>query len=154
MRFSNLNHFIIALLCVFYFNIFHKNLIIMSLQIVSYPEFFLTKSSSTAFSIPNCQKAFHVTFSNNIVVKKAPYFYDTQITQIYKHNIHIIYNVALQSYLTTSCSSIYLAVYHSSIYIRTVSSQLLLCSGTFVSFLANLEQKSSVLCMLLCPHSP
>ena len=68
----------------------------MSLQIVSYPEFFLTKSSSTAFSIPNCQKAFHVTFSNNIVVKKAPYFYDTQITQIYKHNnIHIIYNVAL-----------------------------------------------------------
>ena len=41
----------VSLLCVFYFNIFHKNLIIMSLQIVSYPDFFLTKSSSTAFSI-------------------------------------------------------------------------------------------------------
>ena len=41
-----------------------------------------------------------------------------------------------------------------SIYIRTVSSQLLLCSGTFVSMMAGLGQKSSVLCMLLCPKGP
>ena len=35
-----------------------------------------------------------------------------------------------------------------SIYIGTVSSQLLICSGTFVSFLAGLGQKSSAVCML------
>ena len=34
--------------------------------------------------------------------------------------------------------------------IRTVISQLLLCSGTFISFLAGLGQKSSVMCNLFC----
>ena len=42
-----------------------------------------------------------------------------------------------------------------SIYnIRTVSSKLLLLSGISVSFLAGLGQKSSVLCVLLCPNGP
>ena len=42
-----------------------------------------------------------------------------------------------------------------SMYIRTtVSSYLLLCSGMFVTFLAGLWLKSSVLCMLLCPNGP
>ena len=35
--------------------------------------------------------------------------------------------------------------YHHNIYIRTVRSQLLLCSGTFVFFLVGLWQKSSVM---------
>ena len=38
--------------------------------------------------------------------------------------------------------------------IKTVSSQLLLCSSTFVFCLAGLGQNSSVLCMLLCPNVP
>ena len=46
---------------------------------------------------------------------------------------------------------------HHSIYIRTGSSKLLLCRGTFVSFLASLSgqrQQSSVLCILLCLTGP
>ena len=44
--------------------------------------------------------------------------------------------------------------YRHCIYIRTVSSKLLLFGGIFVFFIADLGQKSSVLCMLLCPNSP
>ena len=40
------------------------------------------------------------------------------------------------------------------IYIRKVSSQILLCSGTFVSLLAGLGQKSILHCMLLCLNGP
>ena len=40
------------------------------------------------------------------------------------------------------------------IYIRTVSSQLLLCNGIVVSILAGLGQKSIVLSMLPCPNGP
>ena len=38
-----------------------------------------------------------------------------------------------------------------NIYIRTVNSKLLLCSGKQFSFLAVLGQKSNILCMLICP---
>ena len=41
-----------------------------------------------------------------------------------------------------------------SIHSRTLSSWFLLCSGTFVSLHADLSQKLSVPCMLLCPNSP
>ena len=39
-------------------------------------------------------------------------------------------------------------------YIRTVSSWLLLCNGTLVSFLTGHGQISSVLCIWLCPKDP
>ena len=47
-------------------------------------------------------------------------------------------------------------IHNGTVYIRTVSSQLLICSGTFVSFLVGMGHKSSVpsIAVLLCPNGP
>ena len=96
-----------------------------------------------------CQKAFHVTFSNNIVVKKAPYFCDTQITQI--HNIHIICRIRKSDYQLQFFLPMYHRPQYRNIYIygQYALALLLLYRGTFVSFLSNLGHKSSVLGILL-----
>ena len=56
-----------------------------------------------------------------------------------------VYDCRQQMYLFVQTRS------RHSIYIRIVSSQLLLCIGTFVSFLAGLGQKLSVLYVLFSP---
>ena len=60
-------------------------------------------------------------------------------------------NVKLKSQILLLRRISHIFLYSQYIY---QNSNILVHSGTFESFLAGLEQKSSVLCMLLCPNGP
>ena len=84
----------------------------------------------------------YLTFKNNLRVKLVGLFQQNIQRRILSRQISI--------FELKTCT----AHYDHSIYTRTVSSLLIFYSGTFVSLLPGLGQKSSVMCMLLCPHGP
>ena len=120
-------------------------------ETVTYYTICKNKSLKTKFSVREspffanvCTKLdyLYLRFKNNLQVKLVCRFQQNIQRRILSRQISIF---ELKTYT---------AHYDHSIYTMTVSSQLIFYSGTFVSLLPGPGQKSSVMCMWLCPHGP